>query len=173
MIIALTGYPASGKSTVRKMFAECGYFMIDCDTIAHDELENVRPELEDQLGIPNDGNPIDRKALADIVFRDDIKLLMLENLIHPRVIAEIVRRSEGHEKVIVEVPIMKLRYYDYFDKIVVVKAPFEDRLKRAESRGWSREELERRDRCFTNQCGIEIWNDETLEALKAKVEDIV
>lgn len=70
MITALTGLPASGKSTVREMFAELGYTVIDADKLAHQELEKIRPELATLFGVPDDGKPVDRKALARVVFGD-------------------------------------------------------------------------------------------------------
>ena len=175
MITALIGLPASGKSTVRKMFQDRGYFVLDADRLAHQELERLRPELEILFDIQNDGQPVDRKKLAGIVFNNNNgELDILEALIHPRVIVEILKQSKGHEKVLAEVPILRREYVRYFDRVVIVDSLFEDRLERAKLRGWTEDDLSKRERrCPRPLAGIVLMNTHDLAYLESQVERIV
>lgn len=99
-IIGLTGGIASGKSTVSKMLKELGAFIIDADIIARDI---VTPGCGDALieivnhfgkGILNIDGTLNRKLLGNIIFQDDEKRNLLNNITHPRVIREIQKEID-------------------------------------------------------------------------------
>jgi dephospho-CoA kinase len=93
----LTGNIACGKSYVSKVFAELGAHVIDADQVVH-ELLAAGTETYDGIvhafgdGILDQNREIDRKKLAQIVFFDSDKRLLLNKLTHPAVGAEILRR---------------------------------------------------------------------------------
>ncbi len=100
--VGLTGGIGSGKSTVCGMFRGLGASIIDADVLAREVLEPGRPAYFETIHIfgkrvaGSDGR-IDRKALADIVFRDPAKRKLLEGIVHPRVFEEEARLAAATE----------------------------------------------------------------------------
>lgn len=96
-IIGLTGSFGTGKSFVASLFKGCGAVVIDADAIAHRCLAKGMPAYRKILArfgrsfLRSDGS-IDRSALGRLVFADARKRRALERIVHPDVIAEIVRR---------------------------------------------------------------------------------
>jgi len=90
-------------------------------------LEEIRRVFGDNL-VDALGN-LDRKAMADIVFRDESQRKILESIIHPRVAEEKSRmlgilEAQGHSIVIVDVPLLyESDWQEHFDLVVVVYVP--------------------------------------------------
>lgn len=102
-IIGITGGIASGKTTVKTILTDRAYIVIDSDIIARDVVEIDKPsyqELVEYFGeniLCND-KTIDRKKLAKIVFKSDIKRRKLEGILHPHIFKEIL--AQIHNKCI-------------------------------------------------------------------------
>ncbi len=92
--IALTGGIGSGKSTTASLLKLYGYAIIDADTIAHKVLEQSTEEVIEIFSdiILTEGK-IDRKKLANIVFKNKALRNKLENLLHPRIKEYILEQS--------------------------------------------------------------------------------
>ncbi|TLE17219.1 dephospho-CoA kinase [Helicobacter apodemus] len=92
--IALTGGIGSGKSTAASLLKLYGYAIIDADTIAHKALEQSTEEVIEIFSdiILTEGK-IDRKKLANIVFKNKALRNKLENLLHPRIKEYILEQS--------------------------------------------------------------------------------
>ncbi len=92
--IALTGGIGSGKSTTASLLKLYGYAIIDADTIAHKALEQSTEEVIEIFSdiILTEGK-IDRKKLANIVFKNKALRNKLENLLHPRIKEYILEQS--------------------------------------------------------------------------------
>ncbi|WP_210481399.1 dephospho-CoA kinase [Naasia sp. SYSU D00948] len=156
-LLGLTGGIASGKSTVAARLAEHGAVVVDADVLAR---EAVAPgsrglaEVVRQFGervLQRDGG-LDRQALAAIVFRDQDALARLNAIVHPEVgrlsrerFGEILTENP-HAVVVYDVPLLaESRKADEFDRVVVVHAPAETRVRRlVELRGMDEEEARRR-----------------------------
>ena len=88
MIIGLTGFYCSGKSTAERYLKEdFGFYVIDMDKIGHKAhtLPEVKAEIAKQFGstmINPDGN-VDRKKLGAAVFSDKKQLEKLNSLMRP------------------------------------------------------------------------------------------
>lgn len=99
IVVGLTGGIASGKSTVAKMLLEKGAAVIDADQLAREVVMPGKPawrEIKEWLGgdiLLEDGN-INRKKVAQIVFKDDRARRKLNSIIHPRIAAEFSRKME-------------------------------------------------------------------------------
>ena len=65
--------------------------MIDADLIAHEQLKISKGEIIREFGeqILDEADKIDRKKLGAIVFREPKKLKNLEQILHPKIKAEI------------------------------------------------------------------------------------
>jgi len=159
-IVGLTGGIATGKSTVARRLVELGAVVIDADAIVHelqtpgspvlDEIvEAFGPEMLDASGA------LDRAALGDRVFRDPEARKRLNAIVHPRVGAEMARRTEaarqvGAPLVVLDIPLLfETRARGgtgaSVDTVVLVYAPRAVQIERQMARdGCDQEEAERR-----------------------------
>jgi dephospho-CoA kinase len=157
ILVGLTGGVATGKSTVAKMFKQCGAAVIDADQLARDVVKPGKPAwraIVTLFGktVLNPDRSLDRQVLGSIVFRNRTKRRQLERIIHPRVAREqqrLVRRvakRKPHAVVIYEVPLLFEAGVDKrVDEIIVVTADRETQIARLTKRnGLSRTEALRR-----------------------------
>ncbi|WP_445441984.1 dephospho-CoA kinase [Clavibacter sp. km1a] len=156
-VIGLTGGIAAGKTVVADRLAELGAVRIDADRLAREVVEPGTPALAEiarRFGsgvIAADGT-LDRPALGAIVFQDPDARRDLEAITHPAVRALSARRiAEAGEAdpdavVVYDIPLLvESGRVDEFERIIVVHAPREERIRRlVELRGMAREEAERR-----------------------------
>jgi len=157
-VIGLTGGIGSGKSLVARQLESLGCGVIDSDAIAHrviDETE-VRTKLVAVWGesvIAADGR-VDRKAVGRIVFNDAGARQKLESVIHPLIHRERARLRDAFERdativaIIEDAPLLfEVGLDAECDAVIFVDAPREARLRRvADTRGWTADELDRRER---------------------------
>ena len=138
----ITGSIASGKSTVVNLLKERGFSVIDADVIAHEQLEICKGEIVREFGeqILDEAGKIDRKKLGASVFREPKKLKNLEQILHPKIKAEILSQAsqlEGLGQVyFVDIPLFfeKKERYAEFKNVAVIYAPKELLLSRLMSR---------------------------------------
>ena len=163
VVVTLTGGIGSGKSTVAALLARLGATVIDADAIVH-ELQAPGSPLVEEIagafgaGVVDASGALDRRALADLVFREPRARERLEALVHPKVGAEFARRLEaareaGDPLVVLDIPL-------YFETrragrgeagrgpgagVLLAYVPRELQIERTVRRdGCSREEAERR-----------------------------
>ena len=138
----ITGSIASGKSTVVNLLKERGFSVIDADVIAHEQLEICKGEIVREFGeqILDEASKIDRKKLGAIVFNESKKLKNLEQILHPKIKAEIFFKASQLESLgqvyFVDIPLFfeKKERYDEFKNVAVIYAPKELLLSRLMSR---------------------------------------
>lgn len=138
----ITGSIASGKSTVVNLLKERGFSVIDADLIAHEQLEICKREIVEVFGeqILDETGKIDRKKLGAIVFREPKKLKNLEQILHPKIKAEILSKALQLERLgqvyFVDIPLFfeKKERYAEFKNVAVIYAPKELLLSRLMSR---------------------------------------
>lgn len=153
MYLGLSGGIGSGKSTVAKIFADLGAVVIDADAIAKEVLEPGQVGYENVLLgfgetlLDTFGN-IDRKILASLVFQDAEKLLKLESIVHPAVIARVseIRESLPDTSIVVyDTPLLvEKQLQDQFDKVLIVSADEDIRKERLVQRGLDLADIEAR-----------------------------
>jgi dephospho-CoA kinase len=159
ILVGLTGGVATGKSTVAKMFKQCGAVVIDADELAHEVIKPGKPAWRAIVTLfgktmLNQDRSLNRQALGSIVFRNRTKRRQLERIIHPRVAREQARltkqaaRTDPKAVVIYDVPLLFEAGIDTrVDKTLVVTADRETQLARLKKRnGLSRVEAIRRIR---------------------------
>ncbi|WP_107804620.1 dephospho-CoA kinase [Campylobacter concisus] len=138
----ITGSIASGKSTVVNLLKERGFSVIDADLIAHEQLEICKGEIVREFGeqILDEAGKIERKKLGAIVFREPKKLKNLEQILHPKIKAEILSNASQLERLgqvyFVDIPLFfeKKERYAEFKNVAVIYAPKELLLSRLMSR---------------------------------------
>src|SRR5690554_3104871 len=115
MLIGLTGGIASGKSTVSSYLEELGAIIIDADKIAKYTLKKGEKAFKgviDYFGedILNRDGEINRSKLARIIFNDQKKRKILENITHPIIIKKINKKIEEYQEsnriIILDAPLL-------------------------------------------------------------------
>jgi dephospho-CoA kinase len=159
IILGLTGGIASGKSFAGGLLAERGAVVLDADRHAHAVLGEpaVLEALVGRWGdsiLAEDGS-LRRSEVAKRVFGDTPAAIaerrFLEGLVHPRVrqrlkaeLAEAARR--GVPVAVLDIPLLfEAGWADACAAVLFVDTPLEIRQQRAAKRGWSAEELARRE----------------------------
>ncbi|CAN5535129.1 dephospho-CoA kinase [soil metagenome] len=141
LVVGLTGGIGTGKSTFAVLLAERGAQVIDADLLGRDAVRPGRPawhSIVDQFGdeiLAASTMEIDRKRLADIVFRDTEKLAALNAIVHPVIVGAVADELERlrHSDAIVILDaalVLETGLRDVVDVLVVVTASEEVREKR-------------------------------------------
>ncbi|WP_232771686.1 dephospho-CoA kinase [Tenacibaculum sp. Bg11-29] len=139
MVIGVTGGIGSGKSTVVKIFSE---FKDTAIYIADDEAKKLMhssPDIKHKL-ISEFGKEVyikdqlNRPFLASIVFKNKIKLNILNGIVHPIVndhFQKFILKNANKQYIIYENAILFENGSNIFcDKIITVTAPENIRIKR-------------------------------------------
>ena len=136
--IGLTGGIASGKTTVCNLFKELSIEIIDADVISHElskkggaAFEEIVEAFEDDI-IGNDGE-IDRKKLRSIIFNNNTKKKVLENIIHPKVLLSINEKigASQSDYLIISVPLMiETGMNAMMDRILLIDCNTETQIER-------------------------------------------
>lgn len=145
-VIGILGGVCSGKSTVAAEFARLGCKVIDADKIAHRLLDKktVRKKIIDLFGqaILNTTGKISRRKLADVVFAGKKKLMMLNKIIHPLVLAkteQLIKQynsQSGTKAIVLDMPLLaEVGWHKHCDRLIFVDCKRQKRLKRAEKSG--------------------------------------
>ncbi|MBL8012584.1 MAG: dephospho-CoA kinase [Candidatus Omnitrophica bacterium] len=154
--IGLTGNLGTGKSTVAKMFAQCGAVVIDADVIVHGLFKSNPKVINDVVRrfgkeIVSD-KVVDRRKLAEIVFRDETKLKQLTSIVHPIALKEVqgqiqrLRKNPQNRMVVIDAPLLiEAGWHKWVDYLIVVKSSRQLQEERLiKERAMSRAEIARR-----------------------------
>ena len=137
ILVGLTGGIGSGKSTVINHFKELGITCYQADNEAKklmdsdvDLIKKIKNSFGDSIYI---NSKLDRKKLSTIVFRDKQKLEILNSIVHPVVNSHFTNYCKGLKDIYIikEVAIIfETGTQNQFDRIILVRAPKEERIKR-------------------------------------------
>lgn len=193
MVIGITGGIGTGKSTVLKILKEKHFFHVfEADRMGH---EIMKPGMEAHkkivnffgTGVLKEDNFIDRKALGEIVFKDEEKLKILNGIIHPAVIndleARIKRMKEGEPNanfVIEAALLIESGCYKICDSLWYIYSNDETRIERLKrERGYTEEQI----RCvmanqldnkeFMDKTDVTIDNSNSIEETEKQIEKIL
>ena len=187
IVVALTGNYGSGKSTVARMFADLGARTLDADEVVRRLLSepDVIKEIVEAFGEEAvAGGVVDRKWLAEWVFRDAHARITLEDILHSRVFRRISEEIsqipfDSDCIVIVEASVIFERgHQGRFDRIITVYTSVETELERLRAKGVSEEDSARR---LATQLPVEIKmrgsdyiidNDKDIENTRDQVRSI-
>jgi dephospho-CoA kinase len=159
IILGLTGGIASGKSYVGALLAERGAVVLDADRHAHAVL--AEPEVVAALvarwgeAIRGEDGSLRRREIAAKVFGQGqaaaAERAFLEGLVHPRVRQRLRADLEAAERAgaplaVLDIPLLhESGWADSCDAVAFVDTPESLRIARVADRGWSAEELARRE----------------------------
>ncbi len=150
--IGITGGIASGKSAVSRILAAFPH--IDADQVSREVVEPGQPGLmrvTEAFGreILDEEGRLDRARLRALIAVDDGARERLNGILHPlirRAIRAKLRAFEhkGAEVVFVSAALMiETGSYTQYDAVILVTAPFDERLKRLMARDGMTESLAR------------------------------
>jgi len=187
MIVGITGKSGSGKSEVAGIFAESGFTVIDLDKVSREVSDGEGPCLDEIVcffgeGILLPDGTLNRRALGEIVFNDEEKLLVLNNITHKYILNrmhDILNSVEGD--IVIDAPLLFDAGIDKIcDVCVYVTADTAESVKRISVRdGISTEtasaRLERQKGHVRNMdlCDYVIENLSTLDSLHKRTVDVI
>jgi dephospho-CoA kinase len=189
--VGLTGGIASGKSTVSKYLISLGIPVVDADAVAAEVLAPGSPGLQQVVSrfgpqFLNATGNLDRKKMADLVFKDRKALADLEAITHPLVQSRVRELRTQLEKqnakiIFYDVPLLfEKNLQAQFDHIVLVSCTDDFQIQRMKSRNGIGE-TEARER-LANQlpmsekeklAGIVIKNNGSLAELYSQVDTVL
>jgi dephospho-CoA kinase len=189
LLVGLTGGIASGKSSVSAMLAERGAEIVDADLIARQVVMPGEPAWQKILdhfgrGVLTEDGQVDRKKLADLVFADQAKLTLLNEITHPDIFARVAERLEHNRdrEVVVVLDaalLIETGLADRVDVVVVVDAGDEEaQVRRLTAKGV--DERDARARMAAQlpaearlaRADLVIRNVGTFEELTARVDEV-
>jgi dephospho-CoA kinase len=143
-LVALTGNYGMGKSTVLSMFKDLGVATVDTDKLVESlfiekkVLVKIKKLLSDRVFYKN-GN-LNKKKVAEIVFKDASLRYSLEDILHPLVFERIKdftnKINVSDRLLIIAVPLVYERGYENrFDRTIVVYTKEEVALNRLKKNG--------------------------------------
>lgn len=151
--VGLTGSIAVGKSFVTQVLAELGCFVLDADQTAREVVEPHTvgwQKIVENFGreVLNSDETLNRAKLGSLIFSDERKRGLLNQIVHPLVFEA---QNEWMEKIAAQNPdaiavidaalMIESGSYRRFDKIIVVWCEPEVQIERLMTRnGLSRED---------------------------------
>ena len=151
IVIGLTGSVGTGKTQISKYFVRNGIPVFESDKEVRKIQENETTQKEICKLFPNAiiGRKINRKKLAEIVFKDEIKLRSLEKIVYKKlkIIQEkwIKNQTKFRRKLVVfDVPLLfekdDIRKYDL--KILLTCSRRVQKFRVIKRKDWNQERFE-------------------------------
>jgi len=144
LIIGMTGGIGSGKSEASKIFASLNIEVIDLDKISKEITEKNQEaiqEIKNLFGqsLFNKENELDRKKLRDMIFSDKNLKIKLENILHPKILAEVKKKLSifsDEPYVVIDIPLLfeTNQYVPLISRSLVIDCELSDQIERVSKR---------------------------------------
>ena len=196
-IIGLTGMSGAGKTTACEVFRECGYGVINCDTVARIVVEKGRPalrELEDYFGssVILQNGELNRKYIGNLIFSDEKARFAFNDIIYPYISYEMIMSAVEYIKmdskyILLDAPTLFESGTDSFCDIIVSvvsdmekclerimqrdKLTYEEALNRLSSQFPPEFYKQRSDYCVENKGSVEQLKTE-IKNIAVKIGEI-
>ena len=186
-VAGLTGNYGMGKSAVLSMFRELGAITIDADLVVGILLreKGILNKIRALLGknVFDKKGRLDKKRVAEKIFKNKKLRLNLENLLHPLVferINNLIRASKDGNKIfIIEATLIFERGHEgRFDRMIIVFTDEKTAIKRLGLHGITPPQAKQRLSCQLpiktkiKKADFKINNSGTLEKTKAQAKAI-
>ena len=128
--IAICGGIGSGKSMVSKILRENGAFVVSADEVNAELLreEGYIARIKSIFPEVVHNNVINKKELAELIYRDERCRAKLMELSHPIIFERMLEKAAGKDVAFFEIPLMSECTIS-FDSIWFVSAAMQDRVK--------------------------------------------
>jgi len=173
--IGITGGMGAGKSTICKIFGQLGVSIYDADSRAKFIMSNnqeLKKAITENFGWDayTRKDELNREYLAKVVFNNEEKLELLNNLVHPAVKNDYEQWAQDHRDEPYSLKEAALLFesmsYKTLHKVIVIFSPIETRIERIMKRDHvKREDILKRiqnqstDRERMNKADWVIYND--------------
>lgn len=171
MVIGITGIAGSGKTTLKKILEKYDYQVYDVDDFVKDiykkrNYKKIREEIAKLFPECTKVTPkrifLNKKCIREIIFDNEKKRKLLEEIIHPIVIKKIkniIKKTKGgNKKIFIIVPLLYEANLEYlFDEVWLVYVPINIAVNRLVNRDKIDEEL-----------ALRIINSQQPQTIKAK-----
>jgi dephospho-CoA kinase len=144
LIIGMTGGIGSGKSEASKIFASLNIEVIDLDKISREVTEKDHEAIEEiktlfGKSLFNKENELDRKKLRDMIFSDKNLKIKLENILHPKILAEVKKKLSifsDEPYVVIDIPLLfeTNQYVPLISRTLVIDCELSNQIERARKR---------------------------------------
>lgn len=144
LVLGLTGNIGCGKSSVSTIFMENNIKIVDADIVARQIFDDkgLLNEVFSTFGesIKNQDGSLNRRALGNIVFNDDQKLIALNNLTHPKIKQKILSqveeyKNQGEKIVVIDAALLiEDDYIPYIQKLILITCREDIQINRIISR---------------------------------------
>ena len=129
--IGLTGGIGSGKSAASDVFSSLGAAVIDTDLLSRELVEPGQPALQEIVtefgaAMLDPEGRLDRARLRDRVFDDGAARARLEDILHPRIRDEMLRRAENADTayVVFVIPLLfETGQQSLVDRVLLIDVP--------------------------------------------------
>jgi dephospho-CoA kinase len=190
MVIGITGIAGSGKTTLKKILEKYDYKVYDVDDFVKDiykkrSYKKIREEIAKLFPECTKVTPkrifLNKKCIREIIFNNEKKRKLLEEIIHPIVIKKIKniikKTKRGDKKIFIIVPLLYEANLEYlFDEVWLVYVPINIAVNRLVNRDKIDEELALRiinsqqpQTIKAKKANKIIINDSTIEELEKQV----
>jgi len=152
LVLGLVGGIGAGKTAVSEILEDAGCVVSHSDRVSHEVMKSA--EVRDQIcewwgdEVLDREGMLDRTAIAAKVFSNTDGLKRLEGLLHPIINDARIRHFQANPDArayVIDAPLLIETGLDAeCDAVIMVDSAREDRLKRVAARGWSAEELDKR-----------------------------
>lgn len=140
--VVLTGGVASGKSAAAAVFQALGVPVIDTDAVAREVVEPGEPGLDAVVrafgeGVLDAGGRLDRRALRERIFTDEVARKRMEGMVHPRIVERVEAwlESQAGPYALIVVPLfVETGTFRDADAVVAVDVPRAVQLERLMAR---------------------------------------
>lgn len=190
MVVGLTGQTGAGKSTVSRLFSESGFCVIDADQIARAVVhKGSRCLLEltecfSDILLPN--GELNRKALAKQAFQNKKNLELMNSIMYPYIMGEILRQIHHHSRmgqklILLDAPtLFESRADDFCELIISVTARAELRKARilqrdsiTEEAAQARMDAQLPEQFFVEHSDFIIKNNKDCRNLEVVSEEVI
>lgn len=191
LVVGLTGILGSGKSAVARMLEKKGALVIDMDEAGRHVVDYdllVQQQLLQTFGadIFDDRGQLRRRLLGDKVFADEKSLARLNAIVHPAMLRRVHQQIDEAQSdakgccIVVDAAlIFELSFDQFCDLMIVVEAPLETCLQRAEQhKNLTRDQaLRRMDAQWSQEQKLSradyaLVNDASLGILEKRINDL-
>ncbi len=185
-IIGLTGPTGAGKSSLKAVAEEKGYYVVDCDIIARKAVEKGTDGLKALTlafgeEILNSDETLNRKKLAEKAFSKPENTELLNKIIFPFIIKLVEEEIKQHHRVVLDAPTLFESGIDSIcTKTVAVLADKRVRLERIlnrdlidENHALLRINAGKSDDFYLEKADVVLYNNENIEELNAKFSKLL
>ncbi len=189
-IVGLTGMSGAGKTTACNVFSECGFAIINCDTVSRIVVEKGKPALNElsmhfgSIALLPDGN-LNRKHIGNLIFSDKDARLLFNSIVYPYISYEMIITAvkyinEGYHYILLDAPTLFESGTDSFcNAIVSIVAEREKCIERIMKRdNLTFTEAENRLKSqfppefYMEKSDYYVENKNSVEMLKAEIKSI-